>query len=492
MPSRLVAIVFVLITPVALLAQERGKIKKVDADKGTVTITVDGKDQDFVVSGDTKFMGKNGPLEDGLKNAAFKEGTEVMFKYETDGDKKVLRGIRVGGTGDKPGGDFSRGKIKKIDLDKMTVTITSGGKDLDFTITDDTQVIGVKGDSLKEKLKEFKEGTDVGFVPAKKDGKDVLQAIGIPPGGGGDKPKIDKVDTSKLKALSELGKDEYQGYKGGLYPDGTNERPKDHEAAGLALAKKVQPLNADGKPDPKGKIVLLTVGMSNTSQASQGFADQLAGDKDVNPLVKLVNGAQGGMTAQAIADPDDKGRGTQYWSEVDNRLKKADVTREQVQVIWIKQADAGPNQGFPKYAEKLESELQMIVQILPKRFPNVKLCYLSSRTYGGFASTPLNPEPYAYESGFSVKWLIEKQIKGDKALSYDSTSGAAKSPWLSWGPYLWANGATKNSEGLSFDEKDFSSGDGTHESPSGQEKVGKQLLKFFKNDSTTKSWFLKQ
>src|ERR1051326_679956 len=84
MPSRLVAIVFVLITPVALLAQERGKIKKVDADKGTVTITVDGKDQDFVVSGDTKFMGKNGPLEDGLKNAAFKEGTEVMFKYETD------------------------------------------------------------------------------------------------------------------------------------------------------------------------------------------------------------------------------------------------------------------------------------------------------------------------------------------------------------------------------------------------------------------------
>ena len=36
-----------------------------------------------------------------------------------------------------------------------------------------------------------------------------------------------------------------------------------------------------------------------------------------------------------------------------------------------------------------------IVQFLPKRFPNVKLCYLSSRTYGGWAK----PRPNGSNAG---------------------------------------------------------------------------------------------
>src|ERR671936_402607 len=47
-----------------------------------------------------------------------------------------------------------------------------------------------------------------------------------------------------------------------------------------------------------------------------------------------------------------------------------------------------------------------IVAILRARYPNLKLVYVSSRTYGGYATTPLNPEPYAYDSGFAVKWLV--------------------------------------------------------------------------------------
>src|SRR5207249_1794375 len=108
------------------------------------------------------------------------------------------------------------------------------------------------------------------------------------------------------------------------------------------------------------------------------------------------------------------------------------VTRAQVQVIWIKQADIAPQEGFPGYAKKLEGELSNIVQIFPKRFPNAKLVYLSSRTYGGYATTPLNPEPVAYESGFAVKWLIERQIKGEDGLNYDAKKGHVKAPWLSW------------------------------------------------------------
>ena len=256
------------------------------------------------------------------------------------------------------------------------------------------------------------------------------------------------------------------------------------------LAAQVQPLDAAGKPSPSGKIVLLSIGMSNASQASNGFRGVLNGFAEKNPALVFVDRAQGGMTAEVIDDPEDGSRGEQYWRVVDERLKQAGVTRAHVQATWIKQADAGPRQGFPEYAKKLQAEQKTIVQILHDRFPNAKLCYLSSRTYGGYATTGLNPEPYAYESGFGVKWLIEEQLNDDPELNYDPAKGPVKAPWLSWGAYLWANGATKRADGFSYDVSDFSS-DGTHHSPAGSRKVGQLMLDFFKSDSTTKPWFVK-
>src|SRR5262249_55228960 len=113
-----------------------------------------------------------------------------------------------------------------------------------------------------------------------------------------------------------------------------------------------------------------------------------------------------------------------------------------------------------------------------------------SRTYGGYARTPLNPEPYAYESGFAVRWLIEQQLKGEAALNYDAKKGPVRAPWLSWGPYLWANGSTPRTDGFHYEERDLAQ-DGTHLSPSGQEKVGRLMLRFFQNDATTRPWFVR-
>jgi hypothetical protein len=477
---------------------QRGKIKKVDAATNTITITVDGKDQDVVLTESTRVRdAEDKEIDRPLESKALRPGAAVVFRAESKDGKTVLVGLRLGGAvGARPGPGqgILRGKIKKLDLDRMTLTVTADGKDHDLLLTDETRVLDGRGKDLKERLEGYKEGVEIFFKPETRDGKEVAAGLkrvdsDNPPT---QRPTLVKVDTSKLKSLTELGTDEYQGFKGGLYPEGKNERPAAHEAAGVRLAKQVQPLDAEGKPSADGKIVLMSVGMSNTSQASQAFQRQVAADPDRNPHLVFLNGAQGGMTAAAIQDPDDGGRGTQYWMEVDNRLKQAGLTRAQVQAIWIKQADAGPTQGFPKYAQKLQEELERIVQMLPKRFPNIKLVYLSGRTYGGYAKTALNPEPYAYESGFSVKWLIEKQIAGDAGLNYDAGKGAVKAPWLSWGPYLWANGSTKRADGFSYDESDFSPQDGTHESPSGQQKVGRLLLDFFKSDTTTKPWFVKR
>lgn len=398
-----------------------------------------------------------------------------------------------------PAQEILRGTLKKLDVPGKKVTVEIDGKQRELLLTDDTKVFGGTGQDLAEKLKGFREGDSIRVQPTKRDGKEVL--LGIAPAeqrpanaparkteGTG---RLVSPDTKSLKPLSELGREKYQGFEGGFYPDGRNERPQEHEAAGLKLARQVQPLNAQGKPDPNGKFVLLSVGMSNTSQSSEGFQRALREASDLNSHGQFVNGAQGGMTAAAIQDPNDNRTGKRYWETVDERLKQAGVSREQVQVVWIKQADAGPTQGFPKYAQTLQAELVKIVQILPERFPNVKLAYLSSRTYGGYATTGLNPEPYAYESAFSVKWLIEQQINGDKSLNFDPARGEVKAPWLSWGPYLWANGSTPRADGFAYEPADFTPKDGTHQSPSGQRKVGQLLLKFFESDSTTKPWFAK-
>jgi Cu/Ag efflux protein CusF len=379
-------------------------------------------------------------------------------------------------------GDIHKGKIKKLDLDRMTITLSAGGKDRELVLNDATKVLDAQGATLKERLQGFQAGADVMFKAGRQGGKDVL--IGIKLAVSQDAPKV---DTSSLKPLTEMGNTEYHGFKGGLYPDGMSVRPKSHEAAGLALARQIQPFDADGKPAPKGKIVILSVGMSNTAQASEGFLKTLAAAQGVHPRVVFVNGAVGGMTAKAIQDVE-SGTGGKYWAIVDQRLKQANVTRAQVQAIWIKEADAGPRQGFPTYAKTLQAELTRIVQIFPRRFPNAKLVYLSSRTYGGYARSKLNPEPYAFESGFSVRWLIEEQIKGSAVLNFDAKKGEVRAPWLSWGPYLWANGTTQRADGFSWDEADFAK-DGTHHAPAGQQKLGSLLLDFFKTDSTTRQWF---
>ncbi len=83
-----------------------------------------------------------------------------------------------------------------------------------------------------------------------------------------------------------------------------------------------------------------------------------------------------------------------------------------------------------------------------------------------------------------------QQILGEPALNFDPAKGPVQAPWLSRGPYIWANGPRPNADGLSYTEGDFGP-DGTHPSAAGRQKVAKQLLGFFTTDPTAKSWFVK-
>ncbi|MCX6145556.1 MAG: T9SS type A sorting domain-containing protein [Ignavibacteriales bacterium] len=287
-----------------------------------------------------------------------------------------------------------------------------------------------------------------------------------------------------LKPMNELQGDWYKGFQGGLYPNGQNVRPRAHDSAGRAFAQLIKPLDTRGSGDlTNGKIVLLSIGMSNTTQEFSVFKQIADTDRAKNPRLAIVDGAQGGQTAAIISSPS-----ANFWTVVDQRLTASGVTRMQVQVVWIKEADANPTQAFPTHAMTLQHELETIARIVKSLYPNVRVAYVSSRTYAGYATTSLNPEPFAHESGFSVKWMIEKQIGGDTSLAYGGSF--ARSPWLAWGPYLWVDGTTQRSDGLVWQATDTQS-DGTHPSASGCLKVATLLLNFFKSDPTASSWFLK-
>ncbi|MCA9726669.1 MAG: hypothetical protein KC729_03235 [Candidatus Eisenbacteria bacterium] len=290
--------------------------------------------------------------------------------------------------------------------------------------------------------------------------------------------------TVGFTPLVDLIGGEYQGYSGGLYPGETNVRPASHEEAGREQAAQVVPRDSAGNPDPvAGKIGFVTIGMSNTQSESIRFLEETHHDPLKSPQLILIQGAAGGQVAERIIDPE-----SPYWDYVDQQVATAGLTPQQVQVFWLKEANPGPTEPFPEHAQILSDQLAIIVQILRDKFPNGRLCFLSSRIYAGYASTGLNPEPYAYESCFSVRWLIEDQIEGDPALNYDPERGPVEAPWLSWAAYLWADGLQPRSDGLIWECIDYLD-DGTHPSTSGSLKVANMLLDWIHNDTATRWYF---
>ncbi|MBL7152919.1 MAG: hypothetical protein ISS79_04330 [Phycisphaerae bacterium] len=309
-------------------------------------------------------------------------------------------------------------------------------------------------------------------------------------------------ETTGMIPLPELVDGEYKGQRGGLYGNGKNTPPASHQAAVKKELAEIRPLDADGKPSRDGKIVLLSLGMSNTTQEFSQFKKMADADPNKSPSVVIVDCAQGGQAAAQWAYPEKYRRtnrrtGRQRpspWVVMDERIKNAGVAAGQVQLVWIKQAEMGPaNLGeFPKHARVLQKNIAVILRKLKDRFPNLRIAYLSSRIYAGYAGGPLNPEPYAYESAFSVRWLIEDQIGGKPEFNYDPKKGKVKSPLLLWGPYLWGDGMTpRKSDGLVWKREDLA-GDGTHPSQSGRRKVAEMLLRFFKTDVNAGGRFLKR
>ncbi len=318
-----------------------------------------------------------------------------------------------------------------------------------------------------------------------------------PPQSGADTTKIPINDMASTSVR-------YLGFEGGLYPGG-NAIPAVHLAAGISRAKAIQPLDVNGNPSATGRYILISIGMSNTTQefcsaaatppcASWSFTGQAAADPSVNQTtLVIVNGARGGQTASSWTSPTSP----EYDRIRDRWLTPSGLSEQQVQIAWVKVANAQPTVSLPSLssdAYTLISQMATIARTLKQRYPNLQQVFFSSRIYAGYASTSLNPEPYAYESGFAVKWVVQAQIDQISQGSVQNMQAGnldyrTVAPWIAWGPYLWTRGTTPRSDGLTWTSADVES-DGTHPSQSGEQKVGSLLLDFFKTSPVTRCWFL--
>jgi len=263
--------------------------------------------------------------------------------------------------------------------------------------------------------------------------------------------------------------------------------------------------------------------MSNATEEFSAFAGAAAaqGSGANHKTLAMEDGALGAATAcfwtvaqgQTLsACPDAKGilLDNQYDRVRDTILQPAGLSEKQVQVLWIKNANPRPGTAGERTlcdevavvscvnddgteAILYEKQLGETIRAAKTRYPNLKEVFLSTRIYAGYATNGLNPEPYAYEYGYSGKWLIAAQVNQETGGGIDPVAGdmsisSGTAAWTAWGAYIWANGSTARSDGLQWVWPTDFQADGTHPNGPGATKVVGQLMNFFLGSPYT-PWF---
>jgi hypothetical protein len=311
-------------------------------------------------------------------------------------------------------------------------------------------------------------------------------SVGLAPRVQADSSKFCANTSTGNTALTDLGPKTYLGEQGGLYPGGSNGPPAAYQAAGVQAAQSVIALDNSGNASASGKIGFLSIGMSNTSMEFLNFTQSEAKDGGRNPTVVFVNGAQGGKTAAYWANPALNTPTNEPWTILESRLAAAGVTDQQVEVVWLKEADYTKTlPDFQTYGRTLTQEMTQITTMAAQRFPNLRQVFVSARTYAGYSgiyptnsATSLsgpNPEPWAYQTGFADKWFVAQSV-----------ANPSQRPWFGWGPYLWTDGTRGRADGLTWQCVDTY--DGTHPDTSGLVKTTGLMKSHFLNSVFT-PWF---
>ena len=330
----------------------------------------------------------------------------------------------------------------------------------------------------------------------------------------------------------------YESFPGGLYENCANTLPADHAADGLTIAGQVVPLDVNGIPNPSGQIVFAAIGMSAAlAEFAPFIADAAASTSVNNTTMSLFNGAASLQDAcdwfPAVGPPGCDSTDPNNYDRITTQMSGSGrgLTPQEIEVAWIDEengrvhsAERGcqplgteclplcdptisgcTNTADTTDALNLEQELGNILRAAKVAWPNLKMAFFNSRIFGGYALSTANsasPEPFAYESGFAVKWLVEAQINQIRTGTVDPVAGDLSygvAPWIAWGAYTWASGPIPRSDGLVWcngqpdapcsGEMDFDP-DGVHPNPMGAGKVATMMMNYFLTSPQTIPWFV--
>ena len=196
--------------------------------------------------------------------------------------------------------------------------------------------------------------------------------------------------------LQDLATDTYLGQQGGLYPNGQNTPPMGYLAQLDAIANTLA---------NDSQVVVLSLGMSMQQNASTGFINNgYTSGGNVNPAFRFVNGAIGSKQQNWTS------AGASVWNRGLTALSQQGLSANDVDVVLYHNAWAGPSsEPFPQHAITMKNSAQITMGLIQDKYPNVQMILVANRHYA-LSPNSKHPEPWAYEEGFSWKWLIEDRI----------------------------------------------------------------------------------
>lgn len=284
--------------------------------------------------------------------------------------------------------------------------------------------------------------------------------------------------------INDLGTGTFNGYTGGLYPDGSNTASGTYANDLLAASQSIVPLDTFGNPSTKiqGRILFISIGASTGANMMIALKAKTTGNSLTNPRLHLMNCNQAAQKASlnSILDPHDP-----YWDHVKQVIQGNKGSYKQVQIVYLETDDSTLKVSFPTRPLIVKNDIEACMRTMKKKFPNMKVLYVLARTRVFGNNTPWNGEPSPYYFGWACKWAIEDQINGVTGTEYKGKNAVA--PMIAWGFYEWAWTTPRKTDGFYWLESETK--DDLHANTAGEDTLSNRFQNFLLTDPYASTWY---
>lgn len=300
-------------------------------------------------------------------------------------------------------------------------------------------------------------------------------------------------DSTGKIPLNDLGTETYEGFTGGLFKEGNNDAPDIHLDKGIKISNNLKRRNDTGAIDNEnGTIMMIGMGASTASDAFNTYRSSMidADWEGVNPCLDVRSVFIGGKDLGDILDPEEN-----YWDKFQDRLEEKEIDPDQVQIVWMMHQSEATTNNLETYLTYVTGQYKLLLADMLIQMPNLRQVFISGMHYTGYTDPAHERydamvEPKGYWGNLAIRELINMQIDGDPDLDFEGAD--RKVPYITWGPYFWADGSNERSDGLTWTCDEFRSdptGGGFHLKEEFQYKESDMLRTFLETDPVASIWY---